>query len=125
MSQPVTASRGLPFYLADVMADRAPQSVTDDLRKLIETLGAGNQGQAQVLAQALLSDLKELTTQRRHPTTRQNFYPAEQAGFDVEKTLSLRKALAQSVAEIQGGDLDLALQDCQKALTLWAPSKAD
>ena len=107
------------------MAGRTPQSVTDDLEKLSDTLETGNQGQAQVLAQTLLSDLKELTTQRRHPTTRQNFYAAEQAGFDLEKTLRLRKALAQIVAEIQGGDLDLALQHCQRELTLGAPAKID
>ena len=102
---------------------RTPQSVTDDLKKLIETLEAENQGQAQVLVQALLSDLKELTTRRYNPTTRQTFYRAERAGFDMNKATNLRKALAQIAAEIQGGDLDLALQDCQGALALWAQSK--
>lgn len=102
---------------------RTPESVIDDLKKLIEMLGAGNRGQAQVFVQALLSDMKELTIRRYNPTTRQTFYPAERAGFDMNKATNLRKALAQIAAEIQGGDLDLALQDCQGALALWAPSK--
>ena len=102
-----------------------PQTVTSDLRGLIQTLEAGNQGQAHVRAQNLLAVLKELTTQRRHPTTRKNSYPAELAGFDVSETVGLRKAMAHIAAEIEAGNLDLAVHDCRRELALWSPSEAD
>ena len=102
-----------------------PQSIADDLRALIETLEAGNQGQAHVRAQNLLAVLKELTTQRRHPITRKNSYPAELAGFDLSETVSLRKAMARIAAEIEAGDLDRAALDCRRELALWSPPEAD
>ena len=104
-------------------SDRSPASVADDLKAIAEYLGERNRGQAQVRLQALLSDLKELTTQRRHPTTRQPVYPAEQAGFDVRKTLSLRNSMALVASEIVAGQLDSALALCRDELERWTGSK--
>jgi len=102
------------------MSSPSPQSVTDDLNALVEALQAGGQGQAHVCIQALLSDLKELTTRRRNPITRQSFYPAEVADFDIAKTLALRKAMAQVAAEIEDGNLIDALEGCRRELSTWS-----
>jgi hypothetical protein len=61
------------------MTPRNPQSLTDNLKKLIEVLETKNQGQVYVRVRVLLSDLKELTAQRRNPITREYSYPAELA----------------------------------------------
>ena len=98
---------------------RSPQSVTDDLKAIVENLEAQNQGQARVRISVLLSDLGELTTLRRHPTTRRSIYPAEQAGFNVEKTLVLKKALAHVASDVEAGHLDRALTTSRHELDRW------
>lgn len=101
---------------------RSPKSIADDLKAIAEYLEEQNPGQAQVRLHILLSDLKELTTQRRHPTTRQPVYPAEGAGFDVRKTLQLRNSMALVASEIEAGQLDSALTLCRDELERWADS---
>jgi len=105
------------------MTPRSPQSLTDDLKSLIEVLEARNQGQAYVRVQVLLSDLKDLTTQRRNPVTREFSYPAEVAGVDMNKVLGLRKAMARIATDIEAGSLDHALEGCRRALATWTQSK--
>jgi hypothetical protein len=105
------------------MTPRSPQSLTDDLKNLIEVLEAKNQGQAYVRVQVLLSDLKELTMHRRNPATREYSYPAELAGVDMNKVLALRKAMARIATDIQAGHLDQALEGCRRELATWAESK--
>lgn len=105
-----------------VTLGRSPQSVTDDLKAIVENLEAQNEGQARVRISVLQSDLRELTTLRRHPTTRRNVYPAEQAGFNVDKTLTLKKALAQIASDVEGGHLDRALISSRDALDRWTAS---
>ena len=104
---------------------RVPQSLTDDLKNLIEVLEAKNQGQAYVRVQVLLSDLKELTTHRRNPVTREYSYPAELVGVDMKKVLALRKALARIATDIEAGSLDHALEGCRRELATWTQSKGN
>src|SRR5215469_3401646 len=104
------------------MTPRSPQSLTDDLKNLIEVLEARNQGQAYVRVQVLLSDLKELTTQRRNPIAREYSNPAELAGVDMNKVWGLRKAMARVATDIEAKSLDPALEGCRRELATWVQS---
>jgi hypothetical protein len=89
---------------------------------VIEVLEAKNRGQAYVRVQVLLSDLQQLTTQRRNPITREYSYPAELTGVDVSRVLALRKAMAQIATEIKTGNLERALDGCRRELAQWLKS---